>query len=105
MAKLVKRKRRKLSFVTKCALVLVLSLLCRLGTSIVVGSFNTNLTIDIQNMTTEVASIKAENQQLNIEIQTLQNKDRIYTMATDAGLMQNQDNIVSVSKGVISEAE
>lgn len=105
MAKLVKRKRRKLSFVTKCALVLVLSLLCRLGTSIVVGSFNTNLTIDIQNMTSEVASLKAENQQLNIEIQTLQNKDRIYTMATDAGLMQNQDNIVSVSKGAISEAE
>ena len=104
MARLVKRKKRRLSFFTKCSFVLTISLMSWLFVSIFVGSINTSLTINIQKMSSELETIKAQNQQLNIEIQTLQNKDRIYTMAADAGLEQNQDNIVSV-KGAISEAE
>lgn len=105
MARLVRRKRRRLSFLSKCTIVLTVSLLSWLSASILVGSINTNLTIEIQKMSYEVASLKADNQELNIEIQTLQNKDRIYTMAADAGLVQNQDNIISVNEGAISEAE
>ncbi|MDO5440177.1 MAG: hypothetical protein Q4F12_01425 [Erysipelotrichaceae bacterium] len=105
MAKLVKRKRRRLSFFSKCSIVLTTSLMMWLFVSIFVGSINTSLTIDIQKMNTEVASLKAQNQQLSIDIQTLQNKDRIYTMAADAGLEQNQDNIISVNQGAISEAK
>lgn len=105
MARLVKKKRRRLSFLTKCSIVLTISLMSWLFVSIFVGSINTSLTIDIQKMAVEVDTLKVENQKLNIEIQTLQNKDRIYTMAADAGLEQNQDNIVSISKGAISEAE
>lgn len=105
MARLVRRKRRRLSFLSKCTIVLTISLLSWLSASILVGSINTNLTIEIQKMSYEVASLKADNQELNIEIQTLQNKDRIYTMAADAGLVQNQDNIISVNEGAISEAE
>lgn len=105
MAKYIRKHRRKVRFEVKCAVVLTVALLSLLFTRIVVGSINTSLTIDIQKMSTEVASLKTENQQLNIEIQTLQNKDRIYTMAADAGLVQNESNIVSISEGAMSEAE
>lgn len=105
MAKLVKKKRRRLSFVSKCSLFLTFMLLVWLGESIVIGSRNTNLTIEIQNMTSEVNALKADNQSLSIEIQSLQNKDRIYTMAADAGLEQIQSNIISVNKGAMSEAK
>lgn len=105
MARLVKKKKRRLAFIPKCTIVLTISLLSWLFVSVFVGSINTALTIDIQKMNTEVASLKAQNQQLNIDIQTLQNKDRIYTMATSAGLEQKQENIVSVSQGAVSEAE
>ena len=44
-----------------------------------------------------------ENQKLSSEIQTLQNKERIYTIAQDAGLEQ-QSNIVSIAGGA-SETE
>ena len=57
----------------------------------------TSLTMQIQNMNYESETIKIENQKLSIEIQTLQNKDRVYTIAQDAGLEQNQDNVVSIS--------
>lgn len=105
MAKYIRKRRRKVKFELKCFTVLFVVSLCWLAVSIIVGSKNTNLTIEIQQMSNELAALKADNQQLNIEIQTLQNKDRIYTMAADAGLVQNQNNIVSISEGAISEAE
>ena len=104
MAKMIRRKRR-LSFISKCTIVMSISLVTWLFTSLFIGSLNTTLTIDIQNMNNELATIKAQNQQLNIDIQTLQNKDRVYTIAKDAGLNQNQDNVVSVSIGALSEAK
>lgn len=105
MARIVRRKRRRLSFVSKCGILMSISLVAWLFTSLFIGSLNTTLTIDIQNMNSELATMKIENQQLNIDIQALQNKDRVYTIAKDAGLNQNQDNVVSVSIGEISEAE
>ena len=47
-------------------------------------------------MTSQIASLKAENEKINIEISSLENKDRVYALASDAGLDQNQDNIVSI---------
>lgn len=105
MARMIRRKRRRLSFVSKCGVVLSISLVAWLFTSLFIGSVNTTLTIEIQSMSNEVASLKSENQQLNIDIQTLQNKDRVYTIAKDAGLNQNQDNVVSVAQGDNIEAE
>ena len=105
MARMIRRKRRRLSFVSKCGVVLSIALVAWLFTSLFIGSVNTTLTIEIQNMSNEVASLKSENQQLNIDIQTLQNKDRVYTIAKDAGLNQNQDNVVSVAQGDKIEAE
>lgn len=104
MAKYVK-KRRKMKFTTKCSVFLSFALACWLLTSIIVGSINTSLTIEIQKMNAEIDNCKAENQQLNIEIQSLQNKDRIYTIASEAGLEQNQDNVVSINQGEVVEKE
>ena len=105
MARFVKKtRRRKMYFSTKCGIVLSVAVIAWLFVSVFVTSINTNLTIEIQNMKSELATIKTENQQLNIDIQTLQNKERVYTIARDAGLNQNQDNVVSVT-GDFSEAE
>ncbi len=96
MAKIVKKKKRRLSFVAKAGIFFIFSLVCLLGSRLYVGTMNTSLTIKIQKMNNEIASLKAENQNLNIEIQTLQNKERVYVIAEDAGLNQNQDNIISI---------
>ncbi|MBQ1508349.1 MAG: hypothetical protein IIZ47_02910 [Erysipelotrichaceae bacterium] len=96
MAKIVKKKKRKLSFVGKAIVFFVFSLVLMLGSSLYFGTRNASLSIKIQKMNNEIAAIRAENQNLNIEIQTLQNKERVYTIAQDAGLDQSQDNIVSV---------
>ena len=52
-----------------------------------------------QQLENEVMMLKEQNQMVSMNIQTLQNKDRIYTIAKDSGLQQNQANIISVATG------
>lgn len=73
-----------------------LSLISLLACSLFIGTINTSLTMEIQNMSNEISYLKSENAKLNIEICGLENKDRVYVIAKDAGLNQNQDNIISI---------
>ena len=97
MARIRRKQKRKLKFeVFSFCLCFIASLLW-LGSSLFFGTVNTNLSIQIQNKTNEIEVLKNENKGLNIDIQTLQNKDRIYVMAKSAGLSQDQDNIVAIN--------
>ena len=54
------------------------------------------MAVSIQEKKAQIEQLKVENNQLTIDIQGLQNKDRIYTIAEDSGLSQNQDNIINI---------
>ena len=58
---------------------------------------STNYTIEIQKAQNEIEDLKETNDNLSIEIQVLQNKDRVYTIAQESGLTQNQDNVVAIN--------
>ena len=104
MAKIVKSKKKKASkFNIFCVVFFTLALAARLFTSIMLGSMNNEINTSIQKARNEAETLRIENQKLSIEIQTLQNKERIYTIAQDAGLQQ-QSNIVSIAGGA-SETE
>ncbi len=96
MAK-IRRKKRKTDKLNRFAVVIFsIALITMLGTSLFIGSYNTNLTMEIQNMTSQIDSLKSDNEKITIEISSLENKDRVYAVANDAGLDQNQDNIISI---------
>lgn len=96
MAK-IRRKKRKTDKLNRFAVVIFsIALITMLGTSLFIGSYNTNLTMEIQNMTNQIDSLKSDNEKITIEISSLENKDRVYAVANDAGLDQNQDNIISI---------
>lgn len=104
MAKIVKSKKKKASkFNIFCVVFFTFALAARLFTSIMLGSMNNEINTNIQKAQNEAEILRIENQKLSIEIQTLQNKERIYTIAQDAGLEQ-QSNIVSIAGGA-SETE
>ncbi len=99
MAK-IRRKKRKTNKLEKFAvLFFTVAIVLATATSLFVGTYNTNLTMEIQNMNNQIASLKSDNEKITIEISSLENKERIYTVASDAGLDQNQENIISI-KGV-----
>lgn len=99
MAKIIRRTKRKLRLEAIAAFIFVFAFITSIVSNLYVGSLKASLMIDIQNMNLKAENLKVENQKINIEIQTLQNKDRVYTIAQDAGLQQNQDNVVSINNG------
>ena len=97
MAKIVKRKRRRLSFHGFAIVLFSLSLVAWLASSLLVHTMNAKLTMKIQTMNEELAVLKTQNQTLSFEISNLENKDRVFAAATAANLDQVSDNIISVS--------
>ncbi|MBO7677762.1 MAG: hypothetical protein J6S49_09675 [Erysipelotrichaceae bacterium] len=96
MAKIVKRKRRRLSLIGFSIIAFSLSLLFWLGSCLIVNTVNTSLTMKIQAMNQELAILKNENQSLTYEISNLGNKDRVYAAAAAAKLDQVTENIISI---------
>ena len=96
MAKIVKKKRRKLSFNGIAIIFFSLAVSSWLMTSLLVNTLNTSLTMKIQKMSEEAEMLKSINQTLNYEIQSLENKDRVYAVAQAAQLDQVTENIISV---------
>ena len=101
-----KIRKRRLSFISKVVLFYFIPCLCLYFlTSIFLKSSNNALSIDIQAKQIQIENLKIENQQLTIDIQSLENKDRIYTIAENQGLVQNQDNIINIKGSEGNEAK
>ena len=96
MAKIVKKKRRRLSLNGIAIIFFSLAVISWLITSLLVNTLNTSLTMKIQKMSEEAEMLKSINQTLNYEIQSLENKDRVYAVAQAAQLDQVTENIISV---------
>ncbi len=96
MAKIRRRKRRRNYLNMFAVIMLTMAFISLILTSLFVGTYNQSLTISIQKMNNEIDTLKTENEKLNIEIASLENKDRVYIIAQDAGLDQNQDNVISI---------
>ena len=97
MAKLVKKKgRRKLSLIGFSIVFLFSSIILLVLSSLFTSTINTNLTIKIQKLNEEIATIQSENNTLNIEIQSLENKDRVFVIAEASNLDLNNSNVIAV---------
>lgn len=73
--------------------------------SLFLNSSNNSLAIDIQSKREQIEALKVANQQLDVDIQTLRNKDRIYTIAKESGLEQIQNNVINIKESDTNEAK
>ena len=98
MAKIVRRKRRRLSFNGIAIIAFSLSLLFWLASCLIVNTVNASLTMKIQAMNQELEVLRNQNQSLTYEISNLGNKDRVYAAAAAANLGQVTENIISIGE-------
>ena len=97
MARIVKRERRRIRFEGFAFFAFAIAVVLTIFSNLFLRSSNASLMIKIQDMNRQCETLRTENQRLTIEIQSLQNRDRIFTIAESAGLTQINDNIVSVN--------
>lgn len=97
MARIVKTKKRRVIRLEAIAtLLFTTAIIFTIMANLFLRNINTSLMINIQKMNNESASLRTENQNLTVTIQTLRNKDRIFKAAEEAGLSRNNNNIVSL---------
>lgn len=96
MARIVNKRRRKVNVQGLIIVTFTFVLIGWLATVLFVNTMNASLTMKIQQLNDELAVLTNENQTLNFEIQSLENKDRIYEVAQTANMNQVQSNIISI---------
>lgn len=91
-----KKKRRKIRISGIAKIMITFAFLGLLYCQLFVNTRNASLIMKIQTLNEEVEKIQKENQSLNFEIQSLENKDRVYEIAQTAQMDQVANNIISV---------
>ena len=100
MAKIVKvKKKRSMRLQVFTLLFFSVSLVMYLCSSLFLRSINNSLSTQKQQIETQIAALKVENDAVKVAIQGLSNRERVVSIATDAGLSMNQSNIVTIKKG------
>ncbi|MCI7221398.1 MAG: hypothetical protein PUF67_06865 [Firmicutes bacterium] len=100
MAKIVKvKKKRSMRLQVFTLLFFSVSLVMYLCSSLFLRSINNSLSTQKQQIETQIAALKVENDAVKVAIQGLSNRERVVSIATDAGLSMNQSNIVTITKG------
>ena len=100
MAKIVKvKKKRSMRLQVFTLLFFSVSLVMYLCSSLFLRSINNSLSTQKQQIETQIAALKVENDAVKVAIQGLSTRERVVSIATDAGLSMNQSNIVTITKG------
>ncbi|SJZ84747.1 hypothetical protein [Anaerorhabdus furcosa] len=100
MAKIVKKKKvKKLRLQNFTVVLFLFAALSSLGSSLFLRSYNNSLSVAKQKIDVEIASYQTENEAVKVEIQTLSSRDRVESIANDAGLGLDQNNIVTIANG------
>ncbi|MCI5773874.1 MAG: hypothetical protein MR210_04860 [Erysipelotrichaceae bacterium] len=100
MAKIVrKRKKRSIKLQVFSLFMLSLSCIAYLLTSLFLRSYNNSLSTQKQQLESQIAALEVENDAIKVTIQNLSTRDRVVSIANDAGLTMNQSNIVTITEG------
>ena len=97
--KKVQKRKRRLTMFGFALTLLVVSLMASIVSGLFLRNYNNSLVMKIEYTKRETALLNEENEQLSIDIQTLSSKDRVYEIASAAGLEKQDNNVQNVVKG------
>ncbi|MBR4454604.1 MAG: hypothetical protein IKS32_00065 [Solobacterium sp.] len=92
------RKKRKLKMGTFSMTLLVISSLLYLCSTLFLRSYNNSLSSKKQEIEAKIAELQVKNDAVAVEVNTLNNRERVNSIAADKGLNLVQDNIITITK-------
>ena len=95
----IQKTRKKLKLEAVGVLFFSLVLITYLFTSIVLRSINVSMSVTLQNNSQTLAALEGQNKTLSKEIQRLSDYERVASIAKEAGLTLNNNNVVEFSTG------
>lgn len=94
----VQKKRRKLRLGSFSFFLFLLSCTFYLCSALFLRSYNNSLSSQKQSIEAQISELKVQNDAVSVEVSSLNNRDRITSMAADDGLTLDQENIVTITK-------
>ena len=99
MARVIKTKKKKKLTLPKFTVVFfTVSVLAYLGAALFLRSYNNSLSSEKQKIEAQISALQVENDAVAVEVNTLNNRERVNTMAGDSGLRLDQDNIYTITR-------
>ena len=92
------RKKKRLKFGTfTCVFFLVSSLLYLMST-LFLRTYNNTLSSKKQEIEAKITELQIANDAVAVEVNTLNNRERVNSIAMDKGLSREQNNIITITK-------
>ena len=89
-----KKRRKKKNYSNLPKILFCLTVILYICASLIIGTINTALTYEIQENQNRIEELKEENRQLTIDISELEEKNHVISVAEEAGLTRDIDNII-----------
>ena len=99
MAKKIKqKKKKKLKLLNFSVVFFMPSAILYLGSTLFLRTYNNSLSSKKQEIEAKISELKVANDALAVEVNTLNNRERVNTIAADKGLSLDQNNIITITK-------
>ena len=93
-----RRKKRKLRLGYFTGILFMISTILYLMSTLFLRTYNNSLSSQKQEIEAKIAELQVANDAVAVEVNTLNNRERVNSIAADKGLSLDQDNIITITK-------
>ncbi len=99
MATAMKRKKKKrIKLLNFSVTFFLVSSILFLGSTLFLRTYNNSLSSKKQEIEAKITELQVANDAVAVEVNTLNNRERVNTIAADKGLSLDQNNIITITK-------
>lgn len=92
------RKKKKLKLLNFAVSFFMVSCLMYLASTLFLRTYNNQLSSQKQEIEAKITELQVANDAVAVEVNTLNNRERVNTIASDKGLSLEQNNIITITK-------
>ena len=94
----IKKRKKEFRLMKVSFSMFLLACISYLGSSLFLRSYNNSISTKQQEIAAQISSLQVQNDAVAVEVNTLNNRDRVNTIANDNGLSLDESNIVTITK-------
>ncbi len=94
----IKKRKKRFRLMSVSFIMFLIASILYLGSSLFLRSYNNSLSTKQQEIAAQISTLQVQNDAVAVEVNTLNNRDRVNTIASDSGLSLDESNIVTITK-------
>lgn len=92
-----KKRRFRISLLRLSIASVVFSGVLYFFSALFLRNYNNSLTTKAQSISAEITALQAQNDAIQVDIETLSSSDRVEGIAANNGMSRNQDSIITIT--------